>query len=106
MDKSIFGLMDLLNLMPANTCAAICKGEQWIIEACNQSFRFLAQRFSNTTNFFESSDQISPGKQHSFLELLRQNGGEALVDRVCASPPEARMGIILASGSWTLVSNC
>ena len=102
MDKSIFGLMDLLNLMPANTCAAICKGEQWIIEACNQSFRFLAQRFSNTTNFFESSDQISPGKQHSFLELLRQNGGEALVDRVCASPPEARMGIILASGSWTL----
>lgn len=102
MDKTIFYLMDLLNLMPTNTCAAICRGDQWIIEACNHSFRLLSQRFSSTSNFFESSASLSPGQQHSFLELLRQNGGDALVDRVCASSPESRMGIILASGSWTL----
>ena len=87
MDKTIFYLMDLLNLMPTNTCAAICRGDQWIIEACNHSFRLLSQRFSSTSNFFESSASLSPGQQHSFLELLRQNGGDALVDRVCASSP-------------------
>ena len=102
MDKSIFGLMDLLNLMPANTCAVICQGEEWTVEACNHSVRLLAQRFSSSpgSSIKDTTPQLS--RPRSFLDLLRQNGGDALVDRVRESNPDTRMGILLASGSWTL----
>ncbi|MFT4302793.1 MAG: sigma 54-interacting transcriptional regulator [Desulfovibrio sp.] len=102
MDKSIFGLMDLLNLMPANTCAVICQGEEWTVEACNHSFRLLAQRFSSSPGSSIKDTAPQLGRTRSFLDLLRQNGGDALVNRVRESSPDTRMGILLASGSWTL----
>ncbi len=102
MYKSIFSLIQFINMLPACTCAMICHGEEWSVEAHNQPFHIFAQRLSNHPPSAGNASPPQPGQPWSFLNILREHGGDAQANKVLKSTPDTPTEICLPCGTWTL----
>ena len=102
MNKRIYDIIYLLNLIPSSSCALVCSDEQWNIEACSHSFHLLTQKISNELSGNKEGYSSTQDSNNSFLRTLELYCSHELSKKVQASKPDVPTDISLPCGKWTL----
>ena len=102
MNKYIYDIIYLLNLMPSSSCALVCSDEHWAIEACSHSFHLLMQKISDSLPDAKDRHIPAQGSNISLLKTLERYCAPRLSKKVQASEPDTPIDICLPCGKWAL----